>query len=197
MREPTNTEGLMKGTVGAILLSTLGVFLVLQITLKGNDWDDVFQANPSQLVLAGGLMGSIWILDAMRINVLATALGGGLKFFNALRIALSGAFASCVTPFDTGGEPITVYLLNRQGFELGESTAIVALKSLISALSRLFLALIVPVWYYIRRKALILPKGLDLAISMGVLVYIFVFTICIFFAAYPECVRYLFSYGEV
>ncbi len=189
VKEPTNTRKLVRGTAGAILLSAFAAFLVLQVTAKGEDWRGLFQVDPSQLAIAGCLVGLGWVLDAVRIQAFAAALGGRVKFLTALRITLVGAFAACVTPFDTGGEPLQVYLLHKQGFEPGESTAIVALKSLISAMARLFLVLLIPTWYLIRRRAWALPKGLETALFIGLLIYLFFFGLGLFFAAYPEYIR--------
>jgi uncharacterized protein (TIRG00374 family) len=189
MKEPANTRRLLRGTAGAILLSAFAAFIVLQVTTRGEDWRSLFQVDLSQLAFAGGLVGLSWILDAVRIQVLAAALGGRLGFLTALKITLVGAFAACVTPFDTGGEPLQVYLLHKQGFEPGESTAIITLKSLISALARLFLVLLIPTWYLIRRRAWALPKGLETALFIGLLVYVFFFGLAVFFAAYPEYIR--------
>ena len=178
---------LVKGTAGAILLSALAAFVVLQVTARGEDWRSLFQVDLSQLTIAGCLVGLGWVLDAVRIQILAAALGGQVGFLVALRITLVGAFAACVTPFDTGGEPLQVYLLHKQGFEPGESTAIVTLKSLISAMARLFVApdsclvfnkarawALPKVW----RPPFIWPLGLHLLFGLGV-----------FFAAYPEYIR--------
>jgi uncharacterized protein (TIRG00374 family) len=189
VKEPTNARKLVKGTAGAILLSALAAFVVLQVTARGEDWRSLFQVDLSQLTIAGCLVGLGWVLDAVRIQILAAALGGQVGFLTALRITLVGAFAACVTPFDTGGEPLQVYLLHKQGFEPGESTAIVTLKSLISAMARLFLVLLIPAWYLIRRRAWALPKGLETALYIGLLVYISFFGLGVFFAAYPEYIR--------
>jgi uncharacterized membrane protein YbhN (UPF0104 family) len=167
MKEPANTRRLLRGTAGAILLSAFAAFIVLQVTTRGENWRSLFQVDLSQLAFAGGLVGLSWILDAVRIQVLAAALGGRLGFLTALKITLAGAFAACVTPFDTGGEPLQVYLLHKQGFEPGKSTAIITLKSLISAVARLFLVLLIPTWYLIRRRAWALPKGLETALFIG------------------------------
>lgn len=189
MKEPTNTRKLVRGTAGAVLLSAFAAFIVLQITAKGENWRSLFQVDIAQLAIAGCLVVLGWILDAVRIQSLVTALGGRLRFLTALRITLAGAFAACVTPFDTGGEPLQVYLLHKQGLEPGESTAIITLKSLISAIARLFLVLMFPTLYLIKRRAWALPKGLEAALFIGLLVYVSFFGLGVFFAAYPEYIR--------
>jgi len=189
MKEPNNMRRFAKGTAGAIILSTFAAFIILQVTARGETRLSLLRLDLSQLALAGILVGAGWVLDAVRIKVLASTLGGGIGFFTALRITLAGAFAACVTPFDTGGEPLQVYLLHKHGFNPGESTAIVALKSLISAVARLFLVLLIPTWYLVRRRTWTLPKGLETALFIGLSVYIFFFGLLLFFAVYPEYIR--------
>jgi uncharacterized protein (TIRG00374 family) len=195
MKDPTNTRRLVRGTAGAILLSAFAVFIVLQVTTRGENWRSLFQVDLTQLAFAGCLMGLSWILDAVRIQVLASALGGRLGLLTALKITLAGAFAACVTPFDTGGEPLQVYLLHKQGFEPGESTAIVTLKSLISAVARLFLVLLIPTWYLVRRRAWALPKGLETALFIGLSVYVSFFGLGVFLAARPEYIRVIMDWA--
>jgi hypothetical protein len=189
VKEPTNTRRLIRGTAGAILLSALAAFIILQVTSQGEDLRTLFQVDFSQLAIAGCLVVLGWVLDAVRIKALVAALGGRLRFLTALRITLAGGFAACVTPFDTGGEPLQVYLLHKQGFEPGESTAIITLKSLISAVARLFLVLLFPTWYLVRRRTWALPKSLETALFIGLLVYTSFFGLGVFFAAYPEYIR--------
>ena len=189
MKQPTTTKKLLKGTAGAIALSAFAAFIVLGITTKGENWKGLLQVDLSQLAIAGCLVGAGWVLDAVRIQVLASALGGKIRFPVALKITLSSAFAACVTPFDTGGEPLQVYLLHKQGFEPGESTAIVTLKSLISAIARLIVVLLFPAWYLIKRRSWGLPKSLETALFIGLLIYISFFALGVFFAAYPEYIR--------
>ncbi|MEW5866385.1 MAG: flippase-like domain-containing protein [Bacillota bacterium] len=188
MIQPRSTKSLVRGAAGAVLFSTFVIFILMRLTGRGEGWASLFKVNRACLAIAGGLVVAGWVLEAVRIETLTRAIGGRLGFWSALRITLAGAFAACVTPFDTGGEPLQVYLLHRLGFGAGESTAVIAVKTIISSLARLFLVLIFPAWYIIGRRSWDLPGGLEVALFVGLLVYILVFALMAFFTAYPESV---------
>ncbi|MGE5573504.1 MAG: lysylphosphatidylglycerol synthase transmembrane domain-containing protein [Bacteroidota bacterium] len=187
-RSPRSTKSLVRGTAGAVLFSALAMFLIMRLTAGREGWSSLFRVDSVSLAAAGLMVVVGWILEAARIETLVRALGGTLRFWSALRITLAGAFAACVTPFDTGGEPLQVYLLHRHGIGAGESTAVIAVKTIVSSLARLALALIFPVWYVVGRRSWDLPGGLEVALFIGLVLYILVLTLMGFFAIYPESV---------
>lgn len=185
---PRSTKSLVRGAAGAVLFSALAIFLIMRLTGNREGLASLFRVDRMSLATAGALVVAGWVLDAIRIKTLVRAMGGKLGFWSALRITLAGAFAACVTPFDTGGEPLQVYLLHRHGFGAGESTAVIAVKAIVSSLARLALALIFPVWYIVGRRSWDLPGGLEVALFIGLVLYILVLALIGFFAVYPESV---------
>ncbi|MBC7083785.1 MAG: flippase-like domain-containing protein [Firmicutes bacterium] len=185
---PRSTKSLVRGAAGAVLFSALAIFLIMRLTGGREGLSSLFRVDRVSLATAGLLVVVGWVLEAARIETLVRALGGKLGFTSALRIALAGAFVACVTPFDTGGEPLQVYLLHRHGIGAGESTAVIAVKTIVSSLARLALALIFPVWYIVGRRSWDLPGGLEVALFVGLVLYILVLTLIGFFVLYPESV---------
>ncbi|MCR4402603.1 MAG: flippase-like domain-containing protein [Firmicutes bacterium] len=186
--KPRSTRSLVRGAAGAVLLSSIAVFLIMRITGGREGWSNLFRVDRVSLAAAGLLVAVGWILEAVRLETLVRALGGRLGLWSALRITLMGAFVSCVTPFETGGEPLQVYLLHRHGIGAGESTAVVAMKTIVSSLARLALALVFPVWYVVGRRSWDLPGGVEAALFVGVTLYVLVLALMGFFAVYPASV---------
>lgn len=187
-KTPRSTKSLVRGAAGAVLASAFAIFVIMRLTGGREGWASLFRVDPVSLGVAGSLVAAGWVLEAVRIEMLVRALGGRLGFMSALRIALAGAFVACVTPFDTGGEPLQVYLLHRQGIGAGESTAVVAVKTIVSSLARLGLALVFPVWYIVGRRSWDLPGRLEAALFVGLVLYVLVLALIGFFALYPESV---------
>lgn len=87
----------------------------------------------------------IYLLAALALSALSW-LGQGLGFAalakirvrgNLIRMTsafLGGDFAALVTPFGTGGIPAGVFCLTREGLTAGESSAIIAMHSLLTGL---------------------------------------------------------------
>jgi len=48
-----------------------------------------------------------------------------LKFSDSLKIVFASLFGACITPSQFGGEPIRIYLLNKKGLSVGDSTVVV------------------------------------------------------------------------
>ncbi len=186
--QPRTARTLMRGAAGAVLFSALTIFIIVRVTGSGESWAGLFKVDRRFLLAAGSLVVAGWILDAVRIRTLLRAIGGSLGFWSALRITLAGAFVACVTPFDTGGEPLQVYLLHRHGFGAGESTAVIAVKTLISSLARLFLVLMFPVWYFVGRRSWDLPRPVEVALFIGLVLYVSILALLGFFTLYPESV---------
>jgi len=48
-----------------------------------------------------------------------------LRFSDSLKIVFASLFGACITPSQFGGEPIRIYLLNKKGLSVGDSTVVV------------------------------------------------------------------------
>ncbi|HHY46331.1 MAG TPA: flippase-like domain-containing protein [Firmicutes bacterium] len=177
---------LKKGALAAVLLSFLAIMVILKLTMGPEFMPTLFKINPTYLGAAGALVVAGWGIEALRIRLLVRALGGHLRFMRALKIALIGAFAAAVTPFDTGGEPFQVYMLQDAGITLGESTAVVAIKVLSSALARLVLGTAIPLWLILGKSRWDIPRSMDMVISGGLALYFLALFLGLFFMIRPE-----------
>jgi glycosyltransferase 2 family protein len=69
-----------------------------------------------------------------------------LSWRKAFDVILLWEFASSVTPSVVGGTPIAIYIVNKEGINLGRTTAIVLITSL---LDELFFIIMVPIMYFL------------------------------------------------
>ena len=100
------------------------------------------------LGVACGLVVITWLLDSLRMRALIRSLGGDLSVLGGMRISIMGAFVSSVTPFDSGGEPVQAYLLTEIGLNAGQSSAVIAVKTLCNALARFTLGVAASIWLF-------------------------------------------------
>ncbi|HHY98436.1 MAG TPA: flippase-like domain-containing protein [Firmicutes bacterium] len=175
-----------KGTLAAILLSMAAALIILRLTAGPDFMPSLFRIRPAYLAIAGAIMILGWITDAIRIGLLVRALKGKLSFMQSLRISLIGAFVSAVTPFDTGGEPVQVYMLQQAGITIGESTAVIAVKTILSALARFVLGSAFPVWLIMSKRTWDIPRGMNIAISIGLALYFIAMFLGVFFMVRPH-----------
>lgn len=183
---PRNNNNTLRNAAGAILLSLISLIVILRITRGSVFLPDLFRIDPLFMSAAAALVLVGWLLDAIRLIILLRALGGRIGLLRCLSITLTGAFISGITPFDTGGEPLQIYLLHQSGITLGESTAVIAMKILLSSLARLFLGSIIPVWLFFSKKTWDIPPSMGIVITVGLLLYALAFGIGILFLIRPE-----------
>lgn len=179
------SRSLWRGVLLAVAFSVLAISLLLYYTKA--DLSQAFSAvNFLYLAAALGLIVLNWFLEAGRLCTIIDAIGDQLPFAKALQIALVGSFFANITPFDSGREPLQVYLLAKHGVSAGKSTAVILIKTIMSTIARLALALGIPAWLLLTKSAWSLPPLLNTALNIGIVLYILVTTALIFFMLRPQ-----------
>ena len=133
---PLMAKKIVVGGLASLMLSLSCIWIVIRFTGGGNLVGNLLAVGLSTVVLSLLLVVGSWVVDALRLKILASAMGGQVKFLDALKVTVMGSFMAGVTPFDTGGEPLKVYFLHRRGLSIGAATAVVALGSFLHATSR-------------------------------------------------------------
>lgn len=77
-----------------------------------------------------GMFGDL-ILDAWLILLFTKSSEKKYRFRDAMKSGMVGHFYSAVTPFQSGGQPMQVYLMAKQGVDPGISTAAMVQKFLV------------------------------------------------------------------
>ncbi len=71
------------------------------------------------------------MFDGYLIYIITKRTYGDYKFKNAFKSCMVGQFFSAVTPFATGGQPMQIYLMSKQGISPGISTSVLMQKFLV------------------------------------------------------------------
>lgn len=89
-----------------------------------------------------------WGLWGTRLKVLSNAIDPSftIGLWKSTKIVIANLFLANITPSMAGGEPVRIYLLNKEGLHTGGATAAVLGERLLDAL---FLLLCVPFAFYI------------------------------------------------
>ncbi|MEA4884981.1 MAG: flippase-like domain-containing protein [Clostridia bacterium] len=177
---------LKRGAAAAVGFSMLALFILMRLAGGREAWPSFARVNPIMLGICLGLMVLNWVFDSMRMVILVRSLGGRLSIWSGMRISILGAFVSNVTPFDSGGEPVQAYLLMDKGITVGQSSAVIAVKTIMNAFARMMLGLIIPGWMIVSQVQWRLPKGMDIALVVGLSLYFAVFAFFLFLIARPE-----------
>lgn len=125
-----------------------------------------------------------WILWGLRIKILsnATETSTNIGLWESTKIVFANLFLANITPSMAGGEPVRIYLLNKNGLSTGSATAVVLGERLIDAI---FLVLCFPFAFLILRNY-IDAGPLQTAISIAVAVFIIAIVIFFYVLLRPE-----------
>lgn len=69
-----------------------------------------------------------WIMDAVSLKYVTGFMYQKVPFFKMLRVAIIGQYYSALTPSSTGGQPMQVMYMKRDGIPVGTSTCIMLIK---------------------------------------------------------------------
>ncbi len=170
----------------SVFLSIIMIVLLLYFTVD-RETIDYLMNTPIRyefFIIAVLLQVITWVIWGARLKVLSNAIGEHppISLWEATKIVMANMFLAGITPSMAGGEPIRIYLLNKDGVSVGAATASVLGERLLDA----FVILgCVPLAFLVFQQHLS-SQILRLGLTIGVL--IFLIAILLFFLAikYPD-----------
>ena len=116
-------------SVVSILISA-GILLYFCISDNGllTLLDQFYRFEVRWIVLAVLCMFADLFFDSSLIYLFTRNAEPGYRFRFALRTCLSGHFYSAVTPFQSGGQPVQIYLMHQQGVDPGNGASVLIQK---------------------------------------------------------------------
>jgi uncharacterized protein (TIRG00374 family) len=121
MRIGNRDYRLKTGLTIFLALSILSALTIFFIGTKPSTWIRIRQVRPEYLLLAAVFMLSHWCFNALRFKVLVNSLGNRVGFWISLKAFIANVFVSAVTPSQTGGGPIQIYILHRAGVPIAKA----------------------------------------------------------------------------
>jgi len=148
---PVNSEGekpkkTIKFSIIISLALSLGIiFAVLYLTVDADTIDKLSSTNIRYefFAIAICLNCIYWFVWGWRLKILANEIGENvnISLWKSTKIVIANMFLAGITPSMAGGEPVRIYLLNKEGMSLGCSTAAVLGERLLDAI---FMLICVP-----------------------------------------------------
>lgn len=107
-------------------------FFIYITLFKGQDFNKIFKvitlANPIILIFAFLLIILFILCEAFNINILLNSMNYKKSLINSIKYAIAGFFYSSITPSSTGGQPMQLYKMKRDGINLYHSTLILLVE---------------------------------------------------------------------
>jgi len=156
----------------SVTISIVIILLILFFTIDAKTLDQLANTKIKYefFLLAIFLNVLYWVLWGARLKVLANAIDKKVKvgLGESIKIVIANQFLAGITPSMAGGEPVRIYLLNRDGMSLGGATAAILGERLLDAV---FILALIPFAIFIFRD----KPGisiLNLGLTIGIIVFI-------------------------
>lgn len=80
------------------------------------------------ILAAFALFAVMFVMEALKFTVLGKCSGCSLGFRKDMKTALVGKYYECITPFSSGGQPMQIYHLYKEGVPSAKSASITMVK---------------------------------------------------------------------
>lgn len=129
LKRDLSRENLIKGVRLAVSISLIISTILILLTVDIEVLEGILEGiNAPILAFLFSLTFLNWIFAAFTLKILAMAVNEKLSLWSGLKVYLAGAFASRVTPFNTGGGPFRVYFLTKSGVDVARASSIVIVQ---------------------------------------------------------------------
>lgn len=173
-------------TIISVTLSIAIIIVILFFTVDAKTLDQLSKVSIKYEFFLVAIFLNIlyWVLWGARMKVLANAMDKNVKIslWESTKIVIANLFLACITPSMAGGEPVRIYLLNKDGMTFGCSTAVVLGERLIDAI---FILIMVPIALFIFKDVKNLGI-ISIGLTIGVIVFIIFVVLFIYSIINPD-----------
>jgi uncharacterized protein (TIRG00374 family) len=92
-------------------------------------------------IAAVACMVGNWLLEGLSLHRLTSCLYRGVPFRSSMRTAMVGQLYSALTPFSSGGQPVELLYMQRDGLDAGGGASVLTIKSIVYQLGVILTAL--------------------------------------------------------
>ena len=127
--------------------------------------------------------------------VLSNAIDKNVKIglWESTKIVIANLFLAGITPSMAGGEPVRIYLLNKDGMSLGGATASVLGERLIDAI---FILTCIPFGLFVFKDR-IDNKILNFGLLIGIMVFVIFVVLFLYAIKYPDKVKSFLTFLDL
>lgn len=157
----------------SITLSLSIIFVIMYFTIDAKTIQYLSQVTfrPEFFLFFGAavlLNVLFWFIWGARIKVLSNVVDPNvhISLWEATKIVITNQFLAGITPSLAGGEPVRIYLLNKNGLSTGGATATVLGERLIDAI---FILVLVPFGFFVFKNRIdieLISNGLTIGIIL-------------------------------
>ena len=178
----------LKNVIILILIMFLTYFFIFSKVNMNDIWHIIINSNHIFIITAIISMFFFFVMEALNIKMLFRNMDTKISILSSIKYSLIGFFFSGITPAATGGQPVEIYYMAKEGIPGYQSSLVLVIQLLSYKIAALSLALI---GFYLNYAYLTtLSKLLFLC---GFIVYLFPLTLLIMCIFKPSFVKKLVS----
>ncbi|MCD6370220.1 MAG: flippase-like domain-containing protein [Thermoplasmata archaeon] len=155
--------------IASILISAASLAIIFMLTSTQRAIPLIIHTSPLFLLIILIIHTLHWFFWALRIKIMAHALGDKISFTWAFRIVMVNLFMASITPSSFGGEPSRIYMLSQRNLSGGDATALTLGERLIDFI---FFGVALPIMFILLGITINL-KDLQYELLAAALIFIF------------------------
>ena len=159
-----------------LALSTISAIALFYHRADRNVWASLKHVRPGYGLLAGIAIIIYWCLNGLKFQILIKGLGDDVSFWNSFRAFVANLFLGAVTPFQTGGGPLQIYILSRAGVPLARAFAGCLMGAMLTIFSLVGSTLVI----LLLKRDLMMDLGQYMRAIFGVVSLIFLVALALF-----------------
>jgi len=118
-----------------LIITTISALVLLYRGVNKDTWASLRHIRLEYGLLALVFMVIYWCLNALRFQILVKGLGDHVSLWNSFRAFVANLFLGAVTPFQTGGGPLQIYILSRAGVPIARAFSACLVGAMLTILS--------------------------------------------------------------
>ena len=178
----------------SLVLSISIILLILYFTINDTTINYLTTQNIKYeyFFIAAGISILFWFIWGLRLKILSNSIDKNVKisFWESTKIVIANLFLANITPSLAGGEPVRIYLLNKNGLSVGSATAAVLGERLLDAI---FLMCCFPFAFYILRNHIDIGP-LKIGLTIAIIVFIIVIFAFLYALKNPSGIKSFLSF---
>lgn len=124
-----------KNRVFNILLAFIISFGFIAFHFRGVNlatvWEGLKEAHMTWLIAGMFAMFLYWFLESLVLNQMTRQVSTGQTIWQSIKITMAGQFFNTITPFASGGQPGQLYLMAKDGIDVGVASSVLLIKFIV------------------------------------------------------------------
>ncbi|MGQ9609312.1 MAG: lysylphosphatidylglycerol synthase transmembrane domain-containing protein [bacterium] len=121
MRIGERDYNIKAGLTFFIGISIISILVIMFLDIDRNTWMNLRKIRLEYGLIASILMVTQWSFNGIRFKILLNSLDNKVSFWTSLKAFMANVFMSAMTPSQTGGGALQIYVLNRAGVSIAKA----------------------------------------------------------------------------